>query len=420
MNKNHLSLTLILFFIFLAQQSLFAQFTVDANIRNRFEIRNGYQKVIPNNVVPAAFMHQRTRLLFAYNSENLKVRISPQDVRIWGDESITSSTGVFGDEASLSLYEGYSEIKFGSDHWISVGRQELKYDNQRLLSVRNWNYYGLAYDALVFKMNFEKCKLHVGTSWNSMGASATDIFYPANRIKSLSYVWYNRKIKENLQVSILHLSSGLTQTDTTNTLNFRHTTGFYSIYKTDKMQIWGNAYYQYGKNQQNTKVSALLVDAEASYNIKKICPGIGFSYLSGNSKTDTNQTTDQLFDLFYGARHGFFGHIDYFSNIPSSTKQGGLNDLYYFLKLNVGSKISINNTGHYFMLSQLNELTPNNKNLGYENDLTAKIKIAPWGTLDLGYLFILPTESLKTMHGVNKNGFCQFIHAQLLISPKLF
>ncbi|HPR60209.1 MAG TPA: hypothetical protein PLF35_04640, partial [Prolixibacteraceae bacterium] len=144
------------------------------------------------------------------------------------------------------------------------------------------------------------------------------------------------------------------------------------------------------------------------------------SYLSGNSKTDTNQTTDQLFDLFYGARHGFFGHIDYFSNIPSSTKQGGLNDLYYFLKLNVGSKISINNTGHYFMLSQLNELTPNNKNLGYENDLTAKIKIAPWGTLDLGYLFILPTESLKTMHGVNKNGFCQFIHAQLLISPKLF
>ncbi|HOO84116.1 MAG TPA: hypothetical protein PLS94_06115, partial [Prolixibacteraceae bacterium] len=99
MNKNHLSLTLILFFIFLAQQSLFAQFTVDANIRNRFEIRNGYQKVIPNNVVPAAFMHQRTRLLFAYNSENLKVRISPQDVRIWGDESITSSTGVFGDEA---------------------------------------------------------------------------------------------------------------------------------------------------------------------------------------------------------------------------------------------------------------------------------------------------------------------------------
>lgn len=416
---------LILFFstafmLILLNHNSFAQFTVNANIRNRFEVRKGYQKMVTPDVSPAAFMHQRTRIAFGYNSEQLKIKITPQDVRIWGDESIVSSTGVFGDEASLSIYEGYSEIKLGSDHWVSIGRQELKYDNQRLLSVRNWNYYGITYDALVVKLNFDKSKLHAGTSWNNLGATSSDGFYPTNRIKSLSYAWFNKTFNDQLNLSLSHIATGVTETDTTNTLNFRQTSGFYSIFQKNNLKIWGNAYYQYGKNQKGTNISALLIDAEASYSIGKIIPAIGLSYLSGNSKTGDNQTLDQLFDVLYGTRHSFFGNIDYFSNIPASTKQGGLTDLYYSLKINATENISINNTGHYFMLSQLNETTPLDKNLGYENDLVVKYNFNKWGTFELGYMFFLPTESLKTMHGVSDKNCCQFLYVQLLISPKLF
>jgi hypothetical protein len=397
-----------------------AQLSINANYRNRFEVRDGYGHLKNEIDVASAFMHQRTRIGFIYKSENLKLNITPQDVRIWGDETISTSTGVFGDKASLSMYEGFAEIKFGQDNWVSVGRQELKYDSERLFSIRNWNFYGIVYDALVLKLNYPDLNIHFGSSWNSTGAANNNNFYPSNRIKSINYAWANRKVTDKLNVSFMHISSGVTQTDTTNHLNFKHTTGFYSTYNTKNLQIWGNAYYQYGKNQTGKNVNAFLVDADAGYKLGNLNPGIGLSYLSGNSKTGAAQTTDQLFDLLYGARHKFFGFIDYFSNIPSSTKQGGLTDMYCYLKFNVSEKISINNTGHYFMLSQLNDLTPGNKNLGYENDLIVRYKFYGWGTLDLGYLVFAPTNSLKEMHGVSGNNLSQFIYLQLVLSPKLF
>ncbi|HKM94902.1 MAG TPA: alginate export family protein [Prolixibacteraceae bacterium] len=406
----------ILFF----QQLSIAQFSVDANIRNRFEMRDGYQKLVHQTDVPAVIIHQRTRLSFGYKSEFLKLKITPMDVRVWGDESIVSSSGVFGDDASLSLYEGFAEIALGKKHWISVGRQELKYDSERLLSIRNWNTNGMTYDALVLKLKFEKWNIHIGSSWNSKAATATNNYYPTNRIKSLNYVWANHQINDFLKISIMHLSSGVTQTDTTNTLNFRHTSGVYSTYQNKNLKIWGNAYYQYGLNQTGQKVSALLFDIDAGYKLGKLIPGIGFSYLSGNSKTGSDQKADHLYDLLYSTRHTYFGGMDYFSNIPSNTKQGGLSDIFTYLKFNINQKVSINETAHYFMLSQLNELTPNNKNLGFENDLVAKYKFSDWGALEFGYLFIIPTESLKTINNIADNNLGQFLYLQLIISPKLF
>jgi len=94
-----------------------------------------------------------------------------------------------------------------------------------------------------------------------------------------------------------------------------------------------NAYKILGKN-----VSALLADAEINYHIQNFSSGIGLSYLSGNSKTGEEQKNDHLFDLLYGARHRFFGAIDYFSNIKSNTKEGGLADYFFNLSFKTNSK----------------------------------------------------------------------------------
>jgi hypothetical protein len=107
-------------------KSGFAQFTVDAQYRNRFELRDGYKKLASEGATPAAFISQRTRLSFIYENEFLKLRFTPQDVRIWGDEQLSSSTGVFGDYASLDLFEAFVEIKTNENGWLSVGRQQLQ------------------------------------------------------------------------------------------------------------------------------------------------------------------------------------------------------------------------------------------------------------------------------------------------------
>jgi len=81
----------------------------------------------------------------------------------------------------------------------------------------------------------------------------------------------------------LHIASGVTQSDTTSKLNFRQTTGLFIENKSDGLNFWADAYYQYGKNQKGVTVSAYLFGATASYNIGTFAPAAGFLYLSGNS-----------------------------------------------------------------------------------------------------------------------------------------
>ncbi|HYX09323.1 MAG TPA: hypothetical protein VE912_21490, partial [Bacteroidales bacterium] len=78
--------------------NLHAQFTIQSEFRNRFELRNGYREIVPVGSTPSGLIWQRTRLSFGYETENFKLKFTPQDVRLWGDESQKTSTGIFGDD----------------------------------------------------------------------------------------------------------------------------------------------------------------------------------------------------------------------------------------------------------------------------------------------------------------------------------
>ena len=398
----------------------FAQFSVDAHFRNRFELRDGYRGLSPDGSTPAGLIWQRTRISFSYETENFKLKLTPQDVRLWGDESQRSSTGVFGDDASLELFEGYAELKLGNRGWVSVGRQPLKYDNQRLLAARNWNNNGLTYDAVLFKLKAADWNIHLGSTWNSLAGTSSENLYPSNRIKNLNFLWANRAYGENLTLSLLHLAAGTPETDTTNTLYYKHTTGFYSTYKNNGLNLWGEAYYQYGKTKTGKDVSAYLFAIDGSYKAGNFTPGIGITFLSGNSKTCTEQTTENLFDIHYGARHRFYGYMDYFRNFASHTNQGGLADYYFYLDYKFSKAVSVRNIGHYFQLAQTNPAAPDDKNLGYENDLVLKYTFSDWGALESGCIFHLPTETLKTLQGVDNAVLQQFVYFQLTLTPTLF
>lgn len=400
-------------------QTLSAQFSIDAQLRSRLEIRDGYQKLALEGSNPALFISQRTRLTFGYETNSLKLKFTPQDVRLWGDQSKMNASGI-GDNPSLDLFEAYAEVKLGNAGWVSAGRQQLNYDNRKLLGHRNWNQNGMSYDALLFKFKTSDWSLHIGSSWNTMAEVLTDNPYPTSRIKSLNFLWINRKFNENFKLSMLHVSSGVTKTDTTNPMNFRHTTGLYGEYKKNNLSFWSNFYYQYGKNQKGRKVSAFLFNADAAYKSGDLTTGIGTAHLSGNNKTPGIGETDKLFDPLYGNRHENFGAIDYFNNFPTQTRQGGVADYYIYLGYRLYDKFRLKNTSHYFTLSQSNPETPENKNLGFENDLILSYRFSNWGNLEAGYCFFLPTESLKTIQKVEQDKFSQFFYLQLTLTPNLF
>ncbi|MDO8897436.1 MAG: alginate export family protein, partial [Bacteroidales bacterium] len=318
------------------------QFFIDAQLRNRLELRDGYQKLATEGQQPALLISQRTRMTLGFDSDLLKMRFTPQDVRIWGDQAKMSATGP-GDNPSLDILEAFAELKLGKNIWVSTGRQQLVYDNKRLLGDRNWNQNSISYDALVLKIIPKGWNINAGASWNTLVDALSENPYPKSRIKSLNFLWINREINNHLKLSLLHISSGITKTDTTNALNFRHTTGFYGIYKKKGITAWGNGYYQYGKNQNGNKLSALLFDADISYSKRNLTTGAGLGYLSGNKKIPVNNSKDNLFDPLYGNRHAFFGYMDYFSNFPSHTKQGGLIDYYLYLDYKISKSIGIKN-----------------------------------------------------------------------------
>lgn len=421
MSKLKVFLSLVLFLLSgIPPMLINAQFNVDAQYRPRFELRNGYQNLAPRGTTPAAFISQRSRLSFSYESERFKLKFTPQDVRVWGDEANYTIGANYGDNASIDLFEAYAEIKLGGMGWVSVGRQQLVYDNEWLLSSRNWNQNGNSNDAVVFKFKPFGWNLHLGTSWNARTEASFDNLYPTDRYKSLSFIWLNKAISENWNLSVIHLASGITQTDSTNNLNFRQTTGLYTDFKKYNLNLWGNAYFQYGKNQVGLPVSAYLFAADAGYKAGNFTPGAGISYHSGNSKAGTVLDEDHLFDLMFAARHKFFGFMDYFRTISSNTKQGGIIDYYLYLDYKFSKSVSIRNIGHYFQLAQTNPNTPNDKNLGYENDLVLKYKFSDWGVLESGYMFFLPTSSLEVIQAVPDSKFSQFFYLQLTLTPNLF
>jgi hypothetical protein len=417
MERKFLQFMIIGILVLLTQFG-YSQFQIDAQYNLRFELRDGYKQLVSADAVPAVFISQRSRLSFEYKTDRLTLKFTPQDVRIWGDEEVSNASGVFGDKAALDLFEAYADIKLCDKLGLKVGRQQLIYDKEWLLSARNWNQNGLSYDAAVLKYKSGSWDIHAGGSWNSTGENSSDNLYSSSRIKSLNFLWIKDKINDKINFTLSHYASGVTETDTTNTIHFRQTTGVYGEYVTERFAGKANAFYQFGKNKSGNTVNAFLFDADITFPLGKFTPGLGISYLSGDHNIENKE--DRLFDMLYGARHRYFGHMDYYSTFSKNTAMGGVMDPYLNLKFDVSKKLKIVNMTHNFRLAQTNSSTPTDKNLGIENDLEFTYKFNDWGSFSGGYLFYLPTESLKTIQNVPGAEFQQFLYLQLTLTPVLF
>src|SRR5882762_4910028 len=118
------------------------QMTLTGQLRTRTELRDGLGNLVPAGSKPAAFTSQRTRLIFGYKWDRLTFGVSIQDVRVWGQDASSISNA---DGNKLMLHEGWAELMLfnkadttikskGIDLMsIKIGRQELSYDDVRLI-----------------------------------------------------------------------------------------------------------------------------------------------------------------------------------------------------------------------------------------------------------------------------------------------
>ncbi len=381
------------------------------------------------------FISQRTRLNLYYSHPKFKIGFSIQDVRVWGDEQLVTSTGVYGDNASLDLNEGWIEIFAGKFNSFKIGRQYWTYEDERLFARRNWNQSSVKYDGLLYKFEPEKIKIHLGLSLNNTIENILGNDYTlGNRIKSQNILYISKKIDNRLNVSLQALATGFQKQGTTSTIYVKGTYGLYVNYKPGKFAIKANGFYQNGKNITGNTVSAYFASLRGEVNLNSLVTDAGIDYHSGQDASNDNtgyREKDHLFDLFYGGRHQYYGYMDLFDNLSKSTLNAGLVDIYAGLKYKVTKKSNLAVDYHYFRLQnnvfdpfETNELL--NKSLGSEFDFTFDVTIIPEISITGGFSTMLPTGSMEKIQGYNQkletgvHGFAYWGWCMITVKPVLF
>ena len=95
--KRFFTLIVVLFAVF----TMYAQFTLDGEIRPRTEFKHGYKTPVLPNTMFNLGTSQRTRIGFGFNAESFAVGVQLQDVRNWGQERQL----VLGDGANTTIHQ---------------------------------------------------------------------------------------------------------------------------------------------------------------------------------------------------------------------------------------------------------------------------------------------------------------------------
>jgi len=430
----------------------FGQLEINAELRPRAEVRHGYKLIPADSTDAATFISQRTRLNLYYTHPKFKVGFGIQDVRVWGDEQLFNATGVYGDNASLDMNEGWIEIFAGKSNSFKVGRQYWIYEDERLLARRNWNQSSIKYDGFLYKFEKDKFKMHAGLSLNNNADNLVGIDYNLYKVdtyfdtvsqtyittkvplqskqKSQNFIYINNKINDKLNFSFQALATGFQKDGTANTIYVKGTYGLYVNYKPGKFAFKANGFYQNGKNIKGKKVSSYFASFRGDAKLDPFTINAGIDYHSGqDAKKENNnyQETDHLFDVFYGGRHQFYGYMDLFDNVSKSTANGGLVDIYTGLKYKITEKSTLALDYHYFRLP-VNVKDPSDaskvldKSLGSEFDFTFEVPIIPEIIITGGFSAFLPTTSMEKLQGFNNGGtgFAYWGWCMITAKPTLF
>lgn len=408
--------------------SVLAQMTLGGEIRPRTEFRHGYKSLIDTGQAGTVFTEQRTRLNFNYNAEKYKVGISLQDVRIWGSQSQLNKT-----DGLSSLHEAWGEYFFTKGFSAKFGRQELAYDDERILGGVSWTQQGRSHDLLLLKYTDSTFSANVGIAYNQNAETTIGTAYTvANNYKEMHFLWLNKKIN-SVGISLLVVNNGVQSPISATSTRFSQTLGPHLEYKKEKIFASLRGYYQMGTDGATKKdIAAYFAGADISFTYhSKLTIGIGGEILSGQSQTDTSKTytdVNHSFNPLYGTAHKFNGYMDYFY-VGNHINTVGLNDFYFKIKYKV-EKWWLGFDLHQFssnsdilnikILTEQGKYEAMNSTLGTELDLTLGYNPAKGVSIQYGYSQMIATETMKAIKGGSEGETNNWMYLMLTFKPQLF
>lgn len=435
---------LCLAFTLLSYNSAKAQLTVTGQFRERTEARGGQGTLIKEDQKGALFTSQRTRLNVGFAGYRYKVYASLQDVRVWGQDASTINRTTTEANNGILLHEAWGEIMLIDtlstiqNFSLKIGRQEISYDDQKVLGGLDWLQQARRHDAIVLKYANKGWVADFGLAYNQRSEQAAGTLYNGlptgyaagtngiqHSYKSFQYGYIGRKFFFG-DLSFLFFKDDFakfTGTPAAPTfiqgVNSRTTTGiYYNVNPTRKLNLNGSFYYQGGHDKLGTTISSKLGSITATYQVnRKLFVGPGVDYLSGTDGT-TVATQNNQFDPLYGTPHKFWGTMDFFYVASPFGKQGLLN---YFVKAKylASDKLTLLLDVHGFESAAklAGNLTPY---LGTEVDLTVKYNFTKVINIEGGYSIMKATNTMASSAVKNVTTpklTAQWAYVMLKISP---
>ncbi|QJW91816.1 alginate export family protein [Spirosoma taeanense] len=422
----------------LAVSSAYAQFTFSGQLRTRSEYRNGQGTLLKESDRAAFFTSQRTRVSAAYSGYRIKAFATLQDVRVWGQDASTINRTTNADLNGLLLHEAWGEFslldtaqtKLGKELSLKIGRQELVYDDVRLLGNLDWLQQGRRHDMALLKYGNKGWMLHAGVAYNQNRELKSGTIYNGTptgytagtngigtAYKSLQFAYLGKKfsagsasfliIKDDFNQYVTTPSSGTvaaTRTYSDGTWS-RVTLGSYVNATVKKLGVKAEAYYQTGRDKDGRTISAYLLSGSLTYaTSQRTAITVGEDYTSGNEPGNATTSTNRRFDPLYGTPHKHWGYMDYFY-VADGFGVGGLSDFYLKVRYKPLDRLTMSLDFHQFASTNTivgtDKIPLSKPSFGQEYDFIAQYAVTKQIGLEGGYSVFSATDALAAAKAVS-------------------
>lgn len=420
----------LLFTFGLKAQEADNQFSLDAQLVTRGELRaGGFKADSLDKYRRTQFVLGKYRVTADYKRSWLEMKLSPQFAGIWGQGG-----------ANISLYEGWANMQTKNGLFVKIGRQELEYDDERIIGNDDWTMTAPTHDVLKLGYDGESHKIHLMAAYNQNADSIeTGISYYAGGLqpyKNMQTLWYHYDTpKKMFGISLVGMNIGMQSNNKKDpdATYYQQLVGSYMAFRPKHWSLEGAFYYQLGKEEHGLPIDAFMGSVKATvrpsenYNIFA-----GYDYLSGDKFFSVpaeghlglvHHDKIRGFSAIFGSHHEFYGAMDFF--YMKNYYHGftpGLQNLYIGGNVNPVDGLNLNAAYHYYAIAtDLDYL--DSKTLGHEVDFSASYAFNKAVSVSAGYTYMHGTETMVRLQQIQEVTEQRQLHwgwLMLSVKPTLF
>jgi len=409
--QYHSVLFLLAVFAFLfSEMAQAVDFKFGGEIRPRFEFAD--QAVGAKKGQKNTFTTQRTRVnMKAIVSDDVSGFVQIQDVRTFGGATPTTAppsitqTGTSVSANGLDVHQAYIHLKNILDTGVSMklGRQEMVFDEHRLIGNINWIQQGQTFDAVRGNIRladtFDLTAFYARTVAIDTHPTLKDTISNDSTFESGfagERLTYSLGGKDRI-TQYFYYALNPSRTGKANAAGTKNTTPnvadnieYVGAYFLKHFKVLDQGFrvrldgaYEFGDVNVTTNIKAYMLTAALGTKFP-IANGAGltlwYDYLSGDD--NPNDLTVRTFTTPYATNHAYYGHMDKFLNIPRQ----GLQDIAVKLWLKPTSKMKFIVHLHQFLSARTSDTQGKPpRNLGQEIDAHFKYPVAKNTMLSIGY-----------------------------------